>query len=806
MIGRPAEVPAGRARGRGRARSIGFLVALSLLSAGSVAVAAPSGARTTVSPCSWRTARALLPQHAASTAALVDGLMTLTEKIDFIGLHPLPRERIEKANSGVKRLCLPRLILRDGPVGLAAGASGVTAFPSELSLAATFDPALAVRYGNALGREAYLQGTMGIQGPGLNLSVFDNWGRSFENLGQDPTLTSALGARLISGIQQTGAFAVAKHLGTYVQESTRFTANALVSPRAEQELYLAPFRAAAHAGVASFMCALGSANGVENCANGANVAEMHQFGFDGFVRTDSGASSSEVAALKSGVDLLTPYDPSLVASAIASGTLPLAVLDRAVRDVLAVMLRYREVGAPISPDATRAVDGPAEAATGLLVAERSMVLLKDNGVLPLTPPGQGSIAVIGSAAAQAPVVSGGGSSEVTGADLTTDLAGITPLGAPGEVSYTPAASASGVVPLALGTTSADPLVHGFQEAPLTLPPTMTGLVDFAYRAGTPTRLVLDGTTFLQNVGTTSIGAIRFEKSIQLSKGTHTMTVVWPAGLAAPVVTAQPVDGLLQQAAAAAHAAATAIVVVGARDSEGVDRTTLGLPGYQDQLVEAVAAANPRTIVVVHSGGPVLMPWLGAVAAIVEAWYPGQVAGTALGAVLSGAVDPSGRLPMAFPRSDALAPMIRTSWPTAALPTSLVALGDLGVGSRWFQAHAVTPLFAFGYGLTYTSFSVGAISASSADRTVVLHVPVTDTGARAGRYVALADVTYPTGSGEPPGELKSFGVIDLRPKQTAVLTMRIPFSTLAIWRGTWGIAVGSYGIAVGNRLTSVGVVG
>ena len=236
--------------------------------------------------------------------------MTLQEKIAFLGLQPNPSERIEEENPGVPRLCVPPLVVRDGPVGVAAGAGGVTAFPSDLSLASTFSPQLAEQYGSDVGREAFAQGTMGIQGPGLDVSVYDNWGRSFENFGEDPTLTSVLGANVIEGIQQTGEFAMAKHLGAYIQESGRGDVDALVTPRADEEVYLAPFRAAVRAGASSVMCAIGSTNGVGDCANAATTAEMHQEGFDGFIRTDAGASTDEVASLESGVDLFRPYDPA----------------------------------------------------------------------------------------------------------------------------------------------------------------------------------------------------------------------------------------------------------------------------------------------------------------------------------------------------------------------------------------------------------------------------------------------------------------------------------------------------------------
>ena len=685
---------------RANARHLGgrsrLALAVLLALAGTAALAGPSGAIPTPLPrCFWYHAGGSGARPVASAAQAVRQ-MTLDEKIAFLGLQPVPSRRIEEENPGVPRLCIPPLILRDGPVGVAEGASGVTAFPSELNLAATFDRRLAYRYGTDLGREALAQGTMGIQGPGVDVSVYDNWGRSFENLGEDPMLTTALGSRLVQAIQQTGEFAMAKHLGAYVQESNRASVNVIVSPRAEQEVYLAPFDAAARAGVATFMCAIGNTDGVGDCADATVVDGLRALGFHGFIRTDADASTDEVASIESGVDLFRPFDPGPIEAAVAGHTLAVSVINRAVRDVLDVMYRYDDVVDPVPPNAALLVRSEESLSTSLGVAEQSMVLLKDNGVLPLGLHRRGSIAVIGAAAGMAPIDAGAGSSRVADPRPIADLAGIAPLGARGQVTYTPAASTQGLTPLAPGLAVPDPSVPNFQEAALALPPSASGLVDLSYATTSPTELVVDGTTVLRNVLTSSGSPVTFERSIELAPGTHGVTLVWPDNTTPPVVTAQPVDGIIQRAVSAARAASTAVVVVGQLDGEGVDRASLALPGYEDQLIEAVAAANHRTIVVVHSGGPVLMPWLDSVAAVVEAWYPGEVAGAALGAVLSGTVDPSGRLPVAFPTSDATAPMIPVdaAWPRPPATSNLSTLGDLGVGSEWYvtaRRRAALPL-------------------------------------------------------------------------------------------------------------------
>ena len=195
-----------------------------------------------------------------------------------------------------------------------------------------------------------------------------------------------------------------------------------------------------------------------NCANASSIAELHEEGFDGFVRTDAGASTNEVASLESGVDLFRPYDPAPIEAAVANGTLPVSVINHAVRDVLTVMFRYHDVQAPVPVNSGLRVTSPQSVATSVSVAEQSMVLLKDNGVLPLGVQANQSIAVIGAAAALDPIDSGTGSSQVLDPKPITDLAGIVPLGAPAQVTYTPAASPIGLTTLSLG--SGQPRPHG----------------------------------------------------------------------------------------------------------------------------------------------------------------------------------------------------------------------------------------------------------------------------------------------------------------------------------------------------------
>jgi beta-glucosidase len=297
-------------------------------------------------------------------------------------------------NPGVPRLCIPRLIVRDVPNGIGEGATGVTGYPAEIALAATFDPTLARQMGEAMGREAKGQGDDVLQGPSIDVSPFANWGRSFESFGESPVVASQLGASIVKGIQSTGTIAMPKGIGPYLQETNRFNLAISTSARVLQEPYLAAFKAAVSARAGSLMCSYGSTNGVNTCSDAAILSEAHQWGFTGFVRTDSGAVTNEVAALKAGVDLFKPYDPSQINQALSDKTLSVSVLNTAILSVLSTMFTFHDVIRPTKPSDTRTVTSAKNTAAALSVAESAQVLLTNkNHLIPLV--GGSSVAVFG---------------------------------------------------------------------------------------------------------------------------------------------------------------------------------------------------------------------------------------------------------------------------------------------------------------------------------------------------------------------------------------------------------------------------
>jgi beta-glucosidase len=250
----------------------------------------------------------------------------------------------------------------------------------------------------------------------------------------------------------------------------------------------------------------------------------------------------------------------------------------------------------------------------------------------------------------------------------------------------------------------------------------------------------------------------------------------------------------------ARHAKVAVVFAGKTSTEGADQDNLVLPGDENALISAVAAANHHTIVVLNTGGPVVMPWLDDVRGVLEAWYPGQEDGTAIAAILFGSIDPSGRLPVTFPTSLAAQPVsMPTEFPGV---NDLVSFGTgkaaLDVGYRWYQAHDVAPLFPFGYGLNYTTFSLSDAHYEVSDDDINVTLHVSNTGDRTGVDVVQAYVKDPAKLDEPPEQLKSFLRVDLEPGSSRAVTLSIPISSLAVYvGGGMRTLAGTYDISMGQ---------
>ena len=263
------------------------------------------------------------------------------------------------------------------------------------------------------------------------------------------------------------------------------------------------------------------------------------------------------------------------------------------------------------------------------------------------------------------------------------------------------------------------------------------------------------------------------------------------------------DAGLAEAALLAAEADIAVVVVGQFESEGKDRQSMSLPDGQDELIAAIATANPRTIVFVHAGSPILMPWVDEVAAIVDGWYPGGEDGETTSAILFGDAYPSGKLPITFPvsQSDGLA---NSPERYPGVDGKVFYDEELQVGYRWFQSQNIDPLFPFGFGLSYTSFVIDSLTPATNEvypgDPLTLQVRVTNTGDREGAEVAQAYVVYPSELGEPPKQLRAFQKVILQPGESKTVDLALDARALAIWdtvTHNWVVNSGIYKILVGN---------
>jgi beta-glucosidase len=750
---------------------------------------------------------------------------------------------------GIERLGIPGLQFTDGPGGVRDG-QPETALPSPVSLAASFSTDTAKAYGTVMGTEAKYRGYQVIYGPMVNIVRTPLGGRDFETLGEDPELAGDLASSQIRAIQRQGVAAQVKHYAGNNQENARQTSSSNIDERTLHEIYLPAFEKAVKDGkVWSVMCAYNKVNGVYACENAQILRDIliDTWKFDGVIDTDYPANHSTVASALAGLDQEfsgTTYFKQLPA-AVAAGQVPQSVLDDAARRILRLEFRT----GLFDPQEPVTADFEADSTVAKQAAEDGSVLLKNSkNTLPLNTKQLHSLAVIGPNADTA-ITGGGGSSAVTPYKRVDPVSGLKArLGDSVNLNYVKA-----------GTTSSQPAIPAsaltglkgeyFTNKDLTGSPAVTRddpNVDFDWGTGAPaagipadgfsarwtgtiaapvtgtytlsatsddgSRVYLDDKLIVDNWGDHGPQTVK-STPVQLTAGEqHSLRVEYyenAGGASVSIGWSSPnlPDPQIQAAVAAAEQADAAVIVVGDSSTEGSDRTTLALPGNNDALIEAVAAANPRTVVVLRAGAPVLMPWLDKVPAVLDTWYPGQEDGNALAELLTGDAEPGGRLPVSFPKTD-------TQTAVAAAPGRYPAVNGvydysekLDVGYRWYQDEKETPLFPFGYGLAYTTFKLSHLSGTAhvtagagTSGKVRLSVDVTNTGKRAGSDVVQAYVGHPKSAGEPPKELKAFAKVALKAGQTKRVTLTLGSDDLRIWDAkahAWTVLDGTYPIHVGE---------
>ncbi|MFI9769652.1 glycoside hydrolase family 3 protein [Streptomyces sp. NPDC052415] len=749
--------------------------------------------------------------------------------------------------AALSHLGIPALTMVDASAGL-RGEQGVTAFPVPIAQAATFDASLMGRVGSAIGAEGRAKGYNNLLGPTIDLARTWHMGRLSEGMGEDPLLAGELGAALTVGMQSQNVVATVKHFAAYTQETNRFFTDTAVPDRALHEIYEAPFRRVVTAApTTSVMMAYPRINGTFATQNAALFDDLkNKIGLQGYTVPDFWAGDDQVAAARAGMDLagLGPAGVKLPAGSLTGGAIPGTRLDDAARRILVSMYAHGLFDHPVPP-ASADVSTQAHQALAHETAVASLVLLANrSAALPL-PAALKSLAVVGPAGTDA-FTGVAGSSYVDPGTWTTPLDALRARAGSG-VKVTHAQGTKGDLPLttvpssvlrtgtgapgltgtyyagaeASGTpvTSRTDATVDFTSAPVdglpavwsakwtgTLVPTTTGLHRFSLLPAGSATLKINGVTVvtgtrhsrrfflgpydypLQGTARLTAGkAVTVEvtyTNATTDPGTCGLTLGW-----------QPVS-LIPAAVEAARAADAAVVFVNRVAGEDMDHHGLGLPGDQDQLISAVAAVNPRTVVVLNTDGPVAMPWLGDVEAVVQAWYGGWAMGTALAAVLFGDSDPSGRLPVTFPVDAGQGP---GTTPATYPGTNGTVSHDEGilVGYRYYDSKGQQPRFPFGHGLSYASFAHGSLQAAydSGTRSVTLEVTVTNTGPRKGTEVVQIYAALPGAAAAEPRRLVAFRKVTLDPGTSKRLAITVPVQDLTVWTaGTWKLVPGTYTFA------------
>ena len=698
--------------------------------------------------------------------------MTLDEKIAVI------HAQSKFSAAGVKRLGIPDMWTDDGPHGVRpdvlwdewvqAGQTNdsCVAFPALTCLAATWNPQMARLYGESLGEEALYRDKDMILGPGVNILRTPLNGRNFEYMGEDPFLASRMVAPYVQGLQSKGISSCVKHYALNNDETYRHQVNVKVSDRALHEIYLPAFKAAVQEGKAwAIMGAYNLYNNQHNCHNEIllNNILKRDWAFDGVVVSDWGGAQNMDEAIRNGLDMefgtwtdgltmgaTNAYDNYYLSlsykKAIQNGTYTERELNDKVRRVLRLhfrttMNRQRPYGALCS-------DAHYEAARkigteGIVLLKNSPSSPKGESILPLTAEklSGSSILVVGENAIK-PMTVGGGSSSL-------------------KVQHE-------ISPL-----------EGLRRQLVKLQSSCK--VDFARG------YVGDTTSFYNNV----------KMNVDLTESR------------------QPQE-LIAEAVEKAKGADYVIVFGGLnksnhQDCEGTDREVYGLPYGQDQLIEALSKVNNRLVFVNISGNPVAMPWRKQVAAIVQGWYIGSEAGNALADVILGRVNPSGKLPFTWydALGDCAAHALNTYPGTWRTDGSKVIDEEykegIYVGYRWTDRQKKRPAYAFGHGLSYTTFELSKAVADKKEMSlsdnISFTVQVKNIGTMAGAEVVQLYVSDKKASVDRPlKELKAFQKVFLQPGESKEVRLTIGKDALSFYdeaTASWKAEAGQFEALIGT---------
>lgn len=630
--------------------------------------------------------------------------MTLEEKISFLaGIH----SDYVGATPSIPRLNIPSIYYGDGPQGAGNNKKNVTEFPSVLTVTASWNRKLMYDYAAAIAEEQWGKGVSVHLGPMVNIARVPIGGRNFESIGEDPFLASELTREYVKGVQDKGVIACVKHWVNNEHEHERMEYNANVDERTNQEIYYPPFKAAVEEGVASVMCSYNKINGTYACENAETLNKelKGRMGFKGFVMSDWGATHDALNSFKNGLDQDMPGDdePYLqqITDLVNKGVISEAEIEKPITKILSQFIKFNLFENPTQGNIKNNVRSDQHTKLAKLVAEESMVLLKnENNLLPLSQSLKYTITVVGDIGNDNKLVGGEGSGEVDSTYVVTPLEGIRSL------------------------------------------------------------------------------ATKFNKDSVVNYANSTM---------------------IDEAIEFAKSSDLVIFVTGTNTGEGWDRNNLSIFSNDLILFNKISKLNPNIIAVVHNPAAINLSWVDQVNSCICAFYPGEQAGNALASILFGEVNPSGKLPITIQQSDDINP-VNTPAQYPGIEKEVSYSEKLLVGYRWNNVKNIRPLYAFGYGLSYTKFSISNPQLKKQENLVTIYFEVENVGDYYGQEVLQLYVSYPEEVEEPPYILKGFNKIGLKSKERKSFEFNINIESLTyfdVLKNDWEFFDGDYKFAVGT---------
>lgn len=770
----------------------------------------------------------VITDEIVAKAKTIVSKMTLEEKIDYMG-----GDKDGFSVRAIPRLGLPAVKMADGPQGMRNNVRS-TLYPCGILSAASWNRDLVHRVGNALGTDFHSYGIGFLLGPGVNIYRAPMNGRNFEYFGEDPYLASETALAYVLGVQEKGVIATIKHFALNNQEWDRHKISSNADERTMEEIYFPTFRKAIEKGrVGAVMNSYNLVNGIHASANPwlLRTKLRDEWGFRGVLMSDWGSTyGNGFESAMGGLDLEMPHgdfmNRTTLLPLVKNGVLPEAVIDEHVQHIVQTLLAFNLLDKPLPVTHPKDSDWPGSRQTALDMAREGIVLLKNNGALPL----KGTTAVLGPNADI--IVKGGGSGEVNPfhavtlwqglhkadrkAQLISNSLWMPQIALTWKAQYFANKELKGQPVLEREekelnqhwTTDAPDASMKHTDFSARWTTHYTPTADFramlTARGDDGFRVFVDGKKVVDVWHDQAVQTRRV--MLDLKKG-HDYTLVMEyyqkdgdaeAGLSLNTFTPAALSKVLKKYD-------NVVVSVGFNrdtEGEGFDRP-FALDSLQQQLIGIAEASGRKVTVVINSGGGVEMkPWLDKAGAVLMAWYPGQEGGTALAEILTGKRSPSGKLPVSIEARWEDNPDAKSYYANEKTKGRVLYSEGVFTGYRGYDRNGVKPLFPFGFGLSYTTFAYSNLSVSKTGANeVTVSFDVTNTGKRAGKEVAELYVHQQKCSvPRPEKELKGYEKISLKPGEKQRVTIKLDeeaFHFYDVTKHRFVVEPGAFDILVGG---------